>query len=94
MTVNQQKKVARGNINRYSKSDLYTLHHAYGRPSYAKENAWNYCIDLMRKYDGYGLKVISYNTFMFTAGFMFTDKETGVLQFMFITPNYDIAVDY
>ena len=94
MTVNQQKKVARGNINRYENSKDYTLYHAYNKPSTAKTSAWNYCMNLMSKYNGYGLKVISYNTFMFTAGFMFTDKETGVIQFMFITPNYDIAVDY
>lgn len=94
MTVNQQKRTARGNIDRYDNSTNYTLHHAYDRPSYAKERAWKYCLDLMEKFNGYGLKVISYNTFMFTAGFMFTDSKTGVLQFMFITPNYDVSVEY
>ena len=48
----------------------------------------------MNKYEGWGLKVLSYNTFMFTAAFLFEDKETGVIQMMYITPNYDIAVDY
>lgn len=48
----------------------------------------------MNKYNGWGLKVLSYNTFMFTAGFLFENKETGVIQMMYITPNYDVAVDY
>ena len=73
MTTTRQARVARGNINRYDNSKLYTLYHAYTRPSTAKERAWNYCIELMEKYNGYGLKVLSYNTFMFTAAFLFTD---------------------
>ena len=40
MTVNQQKKVARGNINRYENSKDYTLYHAYNKPSIAKTSAW------------------------------------------------------
>ena len=94
MTINRQAKVAQGNIDRYNRSDMVTLNHAYARPSTAKENAYWYCRRLMAKLNGWGLKVISYNTFMFTAGFLFKDKETGVIKFMYITPNYDIAIDY
>lgn len=94
MTVTNQKRVARGNTNRYANSTDYSLYHAYARPSVAKQRAWAYCEELMNKYEGWGLKVLSYNTFMFTAAFLFEDKETGVIQMMYITPNYDVAVDY
>lgn len=94
MTTTRQTRAARGNINKYDNSKLYTLYHAYTRPSTAKERAWNYCVELMVKYNGYGLKVLSYNTFMFTAAFLFTDPENGNIKMMYITPNYDVAIDY
>lgn len=92
--TNYQRRTATANINRYNNSTDYSLGDVYGRYSAAKAQAWNYCVELMKKYDGYGLKVLSSNTFMFTAGFLFVDKDTGVIQFMFITPNYDCIVDY
>jgi hypothetical protein len=93
MTIANQKKVAKANRNRYTNSTLYGLYYAYAKPSIAKQNAWNYCVNLMDKYNGYGLRVISYNTFMFTAAFLFLD-ENGVVNMMYITPNYDIAIEF
>lgn len=91
MTIAQQKRTAKGNINRYKASDLYSLYCAYAKPSIRKINAWEYCVNLMNKMGGFGLKIISYNTFMFTAAFVF-DDENGVEKMMYITPNYDIAI--
>jgi len=91
MTVANQKRVARGNINKYKVSKLYSLEHAYKCPSARKENAWRYCVNLMHDKCGRGLKILSYNTFMFTAGFLFKDTN-GVWNMMYITPNYDIAI--
>lgn len=93
MTIANQKRMARGNINRYKASKLYSLEHAYNKPSARKENAWQYCINLMLDKCGYGLKILSYNTFMFTAAFLFID-ENGVENMMYITPNYDIAIEF
>ena len=73
---------------------LGNLWQAYDRPSQAKENAWNYCETLQAKYNGFGLEVITKNTCVFTAGFLFEDPETGVLKFMHITPSYDTIIDY
>ncbi len=90
----ERERLAQANIPRYEKSSWYGLADAYGRYSYNKERAWQYCKNLMEKKDGYGLKIISKNTFIFTAGFEFTDPETGVVKFMYITPTYDTEVDY
>ena len=92
MTIAQQKRTARGNIARYQASDLYSLYYAYNKPSIRKINAWDYCANLMEKFGGFGLKIISYNTFMFTAAFVF-DDENGIEHMMYITPNYDIAIE-
>jgi hypothetical protein len=45
----------------------------------------------MLRFDGYDLKVVAHNGYMFTAGFMF--KEDGKQMFMYITPSKDIAVE-
>lgn len=89
-----QKRTAKSNINRYNQSAAYCLRDVYGRYSEAKEKAFKYCLNLMYEYNGRDLKIISHNSFMFTAAFIFNDPDTGVIQFMFITPSYDCIVDY
>lgn len=44
---------------------------------------------VMLKYDGYDFRIIGYNTFMFTCGFMFRDPATDELTFAYITPTYN-----
>lgn len=77
----------------YCRSSHRTLSDVYGRYSTAKDNAYNYCVDLMEKYNGNDLRIISYNTFMFSAGFTFEvlDSETNEVKraFCYITPSHD-----
>lgn len=84
----KNETIAKGNYEAYLRSEKYSLFDAYDRPSTHKEAAWDYCKDLCAQYDGYGLKVISKNTFIFTAGFLFL-STSGKQMFMFITPNYN-----
>lgn len=92
MTTREQENRARANINSWRRSTYYELWDAYGRCSSRKKAAWDYCKNLCAKLDGTGLKVISRNSHIFTAGFEYTDKETGEVMFMYISPNYDRAV--
>ena len=77
----------------YCGSSNRTLSDVYGRYSTAKDNAYNYCVDLMEKFEGNDLRIISYNTFMFSAGFIFEvlDSETNEVRraFCYITSSYD-----
>lgn len=79
--------------NNYCGSSNRILSDVYGSYSTAKDNAYNYCVDLMEKYNGNDLRIISYNTFMFSAGFTFEvlDNETNEVRraFCYITPSYD-----
>ena len=75
----------------YNYSDMYELWDAYGRCSQSKRNAWDYCKGLMHKMNGYGLKVISANTFQFTAGFEY--EENGKKMFMYITKASDTSAE-
>lgn len=92
--MNRNEKTAKANINSYDKSTMTNLTDAYKKPSKAKSSVWFDCRYDMAKNFGWGLKVISYNTFMFTCGYLFTDKETGVVKFKFFTPNHTTVVDY
>lgn len=89
--TNADKRQALGHYEMYLRSSHTSLRDAYGSYSRAKEDAWEYCKELMNKKNGYGLKVITANSFMFTAGFLFV--EDGTEKFMYITKSKDIAVE-
>lgn len=63
-----------------------TLDDAYGRYSPAKYRAWRDCERRCTERNGYGLSVITHNTNVFTAGFMY-EGEMGKM-FYVITPSY------
>ena len=92
--MKRKEKIAKANIYSYDNSSMTNLTDAYKKPSKAKYSVWLDCAYDMLKNFGWGLKVISYNTFMFTCGYLYTDKETGVVKFKFFTPNHTTVVDY
>lgn len=85
------RRQALNHYDAYKRSSAYSLRDVYGTYSRAKDDAWEYCKELMYKFNGYGLKVISFSRYMFTAGFMF--EEDGKTMFMYISPSRDIAVE-
>lgn len=87
----QDRRAALSHYADYKRSTAYSLRDVYGSYSRAKEDAWDYCKELMYKLGGYGLKVISSSRYMFTAGFMF--EEDGKTMFMYISPKRDVAVE-
>ena len=72
---------------RYQQSSNYTLRDCYENYSYAKERAFNYCKELCEKFNGNDLKIISYNTFGFSCGFVGLIENKKV--FVYITKDYD-----
>ena len=71
----------------YQQSNNYTLRDCYVSYSYAKEKVFNYCKELCDKYNGNGLKIISYNTFGFSCGFIgLVDNKKA---FVYITKDYN-----
>ena len=93
MTNRQKERNAMGNIQRCMNSHYESLYDCYSRPSERKVYAWQYCQELCDRYDGWNLRILSYNTCKFYAGFFFADPETGVISFMYITPDYDVSVE-
>jgi len=78
----------------YDKARATNLWEAYGSHSRAKDEAWVYCRALCYKYGGHGLKVLTANTFQFTAAFLYTDAETGRRMVMRITKAHDTPHEY
>jgi ERCC4-type nuclease len=79
--------------NKYDNSYNYCLFDCYNKYSSNKEDAFNYCRKLLIDYDGSGLKIISFNSHYFSAGFIadMADQKTGKIKkaFIYITKNYD-----
>ena len=69
---------------RWTYSDIFA---AYGRPSGAKIEAWNYCKRLCADLGGRDLRISSRNTFRFSAVFRFI--ADGREAYAYITPEYD-----
>ena len=90
----ENSKIAQAHITAYEQSEDWALWQVYGRYSQAKENAMQYCVDLMHRLDGWGIRILSHNCMMFTVGFCFNDPDTGVLRFAYITRDYDRFCNY
>lgn len=84
----KKSKEALKHYESYCRSRDYYLSDVYGRYSQAKANAWEYCERLAQENEGSGLKVVSHNLNVFTAGFEF--MKDGELCYCHITPSKDI----
>lgn len=65
----------------------YDIFEAYERPSSAKVSIFNEWRDFVQQVDGYGLKIVSRNKFMFTLCFNF--EQDGHKFFAYITPSHN-----
>ena len=86
MTEIKGKKLL-GFYQSYCRSTEYNIFQAYNRPSDAKIRAFDYCLDLMSKLDGHGIRIVGHNCMTFSAGFEF--EKDGRRYYCHITPTYD-----
>ena len=89
MKIENTKRMREALDNYYSAefTELYQVYHHYSK---AKEKAMFYCKMLCAKYNGEDMRIISWNTFMFTVGFFGTINGKKV--FFYITPTKDTAM--
>ena len=69
-TINNNTKQAERYISAYNHSNIYSLNQAYGKPSTEKTRADYNCRMMMQEEGGHGYKIISYNTFQFSAAWI------------------------
>ena len=86
-----RKRQAENALKSFDFSRYESIFSAYGKPSFAKIRAFNYCLNTCRKYNGFNLRILSKNNFMFTCGFFFYNED-GKKQFYYITPSYDVII--
>ena len=92
--MTKKEMAMRANIKDYDDSTDYSIYHAYNNPSPRKVSIFDECLETMREYGGRCLKVIRHNSYVFSAGFLFDDPETGVIKFAYIAPSKLTIVDY
>lgn len=64
----------------------------YGRPSQYKEQAEEVILMEMRGNNGYGYKVLTYNTMMFTCGYVYDDAD-GNTTLVVHTPSDRVEIE-
>ena len=69
-TLNNTTKKAQAYINAYTRSDIYSLNQAYGRPSTEKTRADYNCRMMMQEEGGHGYKIIGYCRNFFTVAWI------------------------
>ena len=72
--LNKNTKKAKHFIREYRNSNCCTLDDCYNNYSYAKQRAYDYCINKMQEMGGCGGFIIGYNTCFFTFAFVVNDK--------------------
>lgn len=93
MTKNEQRRQAKKHYEAWQLSEDYALEFAYGRYSENKACAWRHCRVKQKEMNGTGLKVITHNRMIFTAGFEYFDEITGVCMFYYISPTFECAIE-
>ena len=80
-------------LEAYNRSDLYYLGECYGRCSWAKQRAYDYCRRLCDDMHGWGFTIISYNTCMFSIGFKYVKDGIVWLHYETSRSTLDFKID-
>ena len=94
MKLNRNTKKACSFMQEYDNSYNYGLRQCYTSYSYAKGRAEERCRAKMFAMDGYGFKILSFNSQTFTCGWLYEDKETGVIMLNVETYRNTYTIEY
>lgn len=91
MKLSNSTKKAKYYIRAYERATAQTLDDVYKTYSRDKKQAYNFCVQECIDNLGTNLKILSANTFVFTAGFLST--MFGTLDLVIITKDYIYWID-
>lgn len=94
MKLNRKTKKAQDIIERFYNSEIDTLEDCYGTYSAAKRKAYYECTNKCAEMDGWRFRIISFNTTSFTCGWLYADKETGVIMLNVETYRNTYTIEY
>ena len=89
MTKNQLK----AKYQEYIKAPIRYVNDVYARPSIYKERAERNILDYMLYNDGYGYRVMSYNTSFFTVGYIIQNDEGKLFVYETAQHRYYLPLD-
>ena len=92
-TARQQDRIAHEHIPAWLKSTDTQLWHVYGKYSPAKNDSYIRIQEECMYRHGWHLRIISHNSMVYTAGYVYTNPETGVLTFVYHTPYYRMETE-
>ena len=72
--LNKETQKAKRFIREYRNSNKVRLEDCYNNYSYAKDRAFDYCINKMQEMGGSGGFIIGYNTCFFSFAFVVNDR--------------------
>lgn len=75
---------------KYMASNMYDLRDAYGTYSFAKHNAFEYCEQIRKEFDGENAKIITASKLVFTYGFTYIDTFDNTKHFVLITKSKEL----
>ena len=81
-------------IAAYNRAPALSVYGAYKHPSDAKVRAERAILREMTQRNGWGYKVINHTFQHFTAGYLFTDPETGVITLRVRTAQNAYEIDW
>lgn len=73
---------------RYRGEGVY-LSDVYEKYSVAKEVAYNYCMELCNKFDGFDFQIVGHNCMTFSVQFEFVNPLNGCIMLAHITRDYN-----
>lgn len=79
MKLNRNTKKAQAFVKSFYNSEIDTLYGCYSRVSHDKMLAFSWCKDKCAYMGGWRFRIISHNIQSFTCGWLYEDKETGVV---------------
>ena len=87
-------KKLQGLKNNYDRSTNESLYDCYDRPSSAKLSIFKDCEHDKIRNNGFNAKIISFNGFIFSYGYLFDCPVNGNLKLKVITKSKDYEFDY
>ena len=94
MKLNRNTKKAQDLIDRFNHSTFDMLQDCYKSYSKHKFRAFQECVTKSFEMDGWRFRIISFNTMSFTCGWLYEDKETGVIMLNVETYRNTYTIEY
>lgn len=94
MKLNKDTKKAKGFYAAYCNSCDYSIRDCYTTYSKAKAQAEISCVRKMVNMDGWGYKILSFNSQCFTCGWLYENEETGVVTLNVETAFNSYQIEY